>query len=190
MATEYITTEGPIIWAKVFEQNRDFPPFDDNKDGFYTLTQIIDDAEKAKLEAAGCRKKLETNPDGPGWLYKPRRAHTVPGKDWAGGPPKIAKPDATPWSLEDDGLIGNGSVCLLVCQVYDSRNGKGTRLEAIQVLEHVPYASEGGAGPTSFFKDRTGGEAARDKAVVDFIKPREPKPEAQKREVLDDEIPF
>jgi hypothetical protein len=35
--------------------------------------------------------------------------------------------------------IGNGSTVTAKLSIYDSKFGKGTRLEAVRVDEHVPY---------------------------------------------------
>jgi len=157
MPTQLVEIEGIFEWAKVFEQNRDYR-FSEETDGEYQLSIIMDDANAKKLKAAGCQKKMSPDPEGRGTVVRLTRPHTAPNQ-WAGGPPPVGRPDGTKWSLEDDGLIGNGSTGRVRAAVFDTRTGrKGTRLEAIQVVNHIPHVSEGdtgGAGLNSFFKDMT-----------------------------------
>jgi len=66
------------------------------------------------------------------------------GRDWDSGPPTVLKSDDTPWNLEADGLIGNGSKVEVHLAVYDTkrRDIVGTRLDKIKVLDLVRYVSE------------------------------------------------
>ena len=91
------------------------------------------------------------------------------------------------WNLEEDGLIGNGSKCRVLVAVYDAGRLKGTRLEAVQVVDHIPYVSEGGGQPTGgglngFFKDLTAETKAAPSAPV--------KAKKAAAAVAEDEIPF
>ena len=44
-------------------------------------------------------------------------------------------------------MIGNGSEVVLRIEIYDSKFGKGTRLEGVNVIKHIPY--DGGAEVTN-----------------------------------------
>ena len=187
MATTMVEIEGIVEWPKLFEFNRDKPDWNDT-DGLYTLRVIIGDDDVAKLKQAGTQKKMETDPEGRGKVFAPTRPHQAKNA-WAGGPPKVAGPDGTPWDPQEDGLIGNGSRCRVLVAVYDAGRLTGTRLEAVKVVDHIPYVSEGsnqssgGAGALNgFFKDLTGEKKAA------------PKPQVKSKQVADavaeDEIPF
>ena len=188
MATEYVDFEGIAEWPKLFEFNRDKPEWSKETDGEYTLRVIVDAETQAKLKASGTQKKFNTDPEGRGMVYAPTRPHKAR-QDWQGGPPKVFGPDARPWNTEEDGLIGNGSRVRVRVSVYDAGGGrKGTRLEAVQVIEHVPYISEGGDSGNfyGFAKPVDNGFA---KAVEDS-KPKAKAPEPKSTESLEDEIPW
>lgn len=187
MATTTLELEGIIEWPKLFEFNRDFPEFDKTTNGRYTLNVILDDDNVKRLKESGCRKSLKTDPQGRGMVFSPVRKHEDPNGDWAGGPPQVACPDGTAWDVDRDGLIGNGSTARVMIQIYDTPSGKGHRLLAVQVADHVPYVSDAeGSGPSGgvsgFFKDLT---ADKPKAVS-------PKQKSKKAAAAlsEDEIPF
>ena len=101
-----------------------------------------------------------------------------------GGPPQVAHADGTPWHVDEDGLIGNGSEGILYVSVYESGGFKGTRLNGLQVLNHIPYESDFDPedDSTGFrMPDRTG--SAKPKATK--AKAKQPEPEVE-----EDEIPF
>ena len=188
MATTMVEVQGIVEWPKLFEFNRDKPSWNDT-DGLYKLNIILGDEDVAKLKEAGTQRKFKTDPEGRGLVFSPDRKHKA-NNEWAGGPPKVAGPDGTPWNVDEDGLIGNGSVCRVLIAVYDAGKLKGTRLEAVQVVDHVPYISDkegsgaGSAGVNSFFKDMTknGGSAA--------AKPQAVKAKKVAAALAEDEIPF
>ena len=183
MATQMVEIEGIFEWAKVFEVNRDHR-YSEETDGEYQLSVIMDDDNAKKLKAAGCQKKMESDPEGRGTVVRLTRPHKAMNA-WAGGPPKLAGPDGTAWSLEDDGMIGNGSSGRVLAAVFETKTGrKGTRLEAVQVIDLVRYESEGDGGgasaTSSFFKDYTKDQPkAATKSAA-----KAPAPD------LEDEIPF
>ena len=164
MATEMVEIEGIFEWAKVFEHNRD-KRYSADTDGEYQLSIIMDEANTKKLKAAGCQKKMEADPEGRGTVVRLTRPHAA-ANAWAGGAPKVAGPDGTAWDLETNGTIGNGSRGRVLAAVFETKTGrKGTRLEAVQVIDHVEYITDDGDGPkggaaSSFFKDFTGGNSA------------------------------
>lgn len=190
MATEYVDFEGIAEWPKLFEFNRDRPDWAKDTDGEYTIRVIVDGENEQKLKASGTQKKFTTDPEGRGMVYAPTRPHKAK-HDWAGGPPKVFGPDARPWDTEEDGLIGNGSKVRVRVSVYEVNGRKGTRLEAVQVVEHVPYVSDGGGQGDNFygFAKPVGNDFAK---PVDSPAPKS-KPKAKAApdtSVQDDEIPW
>lgn len=184
MATEMVEIEGIFEWAKIFEHNRD-RRYSEDTDGEYQISIIMDEANAKKLKAAGCQKKMTADPDGRGTVVRLTRPHAA-ANAWAGGAPKVAGPDGTAWDVESDGTIGNGSRGRVLAAVFETKNSgrKGTRLEAVQVIDHVEYVNpEGDGAPksaaSSFFKDYTGGNSTP-----------APKATAKADSVAEDVIPF
>jgi hypothetical protein len=184
MATEMVEIEGIFEWAKIFEHNRD-RRYSEDTDGEYQISIIMDEANAKKLKAAGCQKKMTADPDGRGTVVRLTRPHAA-ANAWAGGAPKVAGPDGTAWDVESDGTIGNGSTGRVLAAIFETKTGrKGTRLEAVQVIDHVEYVNPDGddapkkGAAASFFKDYTGGNSAP-----------APKPAAKADSVAEDVIPF
>lgn len=148
MATRKVTIEGTLDWAKVFEHNRDKASFHEETDGAYKITVTMDKDNLKKLKDAGCSRS-EKNVDG-GFQITFDRPHKGR-EDWMGGPPVVADITGKPWSLEDKGVIGNGSKGLVQLSVFDSKPRNGTRLEGVQVTEHVVYETE--KSNTTMFQD-------------------------------------
>lgn len=149
--TNYFEVYGKIMWAKVFEQNRDKHGFKgayDNTDGACTVNMILDDENLDKLRQAGTGKNLDNpknkTPDG----YNVKLVRRFKNDDFPslGGAPKVAHPDGSPWDLEMDGSIGNFSTGVAYGHVYTPNDGSPstTRLDGLQVIDHVPYESSGG----------------------------------------------
>ena len=155
---------GKIEWAKVFEENRDKVGYKRNErskgsyedyDGACTVDMILDDENLDKLRKAGTAKDLDNKrnmtPDG--YRVKFVRKFHIDGLPSLSGPPKVAHADGTPWDIDMDGLIGNGSVGVAYVHVYVPDDGEPatTRLDGLQVIDHVPYESNYSPGPK--FKD-------------------------------------
>jgi len=72
-----------------------------------------------------------------------RRETTKTGKEL--GAPTVVDADKNPWN---NGEIGNGSVVNVSFMTYEhpktKKFGLGKALNAIQVVEHVPYEGAGG----------------------------------------------
>lgn len=140
--TKYLELFAKLEWAKVFESNRDRAEWSQETDGEYKVTMILSDEDAQRLKAAGCGLKMEQTAEGIRVTVK--RPHAHPRHDWAGGPPKLADVKGKPWDLEDNGLIGNGSTGLVTVSVFEAGPGRfGTRLESLQVVDHVVYESDG-----------------------------------------------
>ncbi len=139
---------GTLEWAKLFEQNRDMGPYDQETNGATSVTIIVDKDEQKKLKESGSQKKpvmKKLEEEGVIAYNFKRPWEDKYGRDWAGGAPKVFGPDGSAWDLEVDGLIGNGSKGVVVLDVYETAKGVGTRLVAVQVIEHVPYVNPDGS---------------------------------------------
>ena len=160
MATTYkeVITKGPVEWARIFEENRDLEGYEgaySDTEGAYTITQVLDKAEYEKLKKSGSMKKPIQSRMMDGVIaVKFERKHIIKDRagnvvEKAGGPPKVVGPNGKPWSMEEDGLIGNGSLAELThlvqgFSVIDKDTGKAkqvarTTLQKVKVLELVKY---------------------------------------------------
>lgn len=158
MATKTIELHGTLEWAKLFEGNRDNGEFDIETDGATTVDLIMDDETFKAMKDAGVRKQGKPDPEGRGTRVKFKR----PWKDqfdreWAAGPPKVFTPSGDAWS-DEDGMIGNGSIGVVFLDVYDTKMGKGCRLNGVQVIDHVVFEADGGGGVKP--RDYTSGSTA------------------------------
>ena len=192
MATTKLTIDGPVSWAKVFEQNRDMEGYQGaakEYGGQYSINIYLDENNIERLNAVGSQKKAKKpgeksyteldNSNGM-LMYSFTRRHQDR-YEWASGAPRVVKADGTPWDFGEDGLIGNGSVCRIQLACYDTARGVGTRLEAIKVLDLVPYASSNPDDPGLDDFD----------APVKGATTSKPAPKAKaKTDVVEDDIPF
>jgi len=171
MPSTQIDVKGTIEWAKVFESNRDRAEWNVETDGEYKVTVTTDKKTANALKKAGCMKKIE-EVDG-GFRITVSRPHTG-AEDWMGGAPVVADIAGKAWSLEDNGLIGNGSKGIVKVEVYPTRTGRtGTRLMGLQILDHVVYETEGGSSQSrQMFQDHSkssGGKSSSQKEPQDSI---------------------
>ena len=176
MPSEQLTVNGVLEWAKVFESNRDKAEWTTETDGQYKVTVLMNKEMATKLKESGCRKKITE--EGKEFRVTFSRPHSAK-YDWQGGPPFVADVTGKSWSLEEKGLIGNGSTGNVKIDLYDGGPlGKGTRLLGLQVIDHVVYGIEGGTSrPQNMFEDLSG----------DTIAPSSPETASPEQE---DSIPF
>jgi hypothetical protein len=156
MAYKEVTTKGPIEWAKIFEDNREMSGYEgayEECEGAYTLVQVLSKEEFEKLKKAGTMKKpiQKRLMDGEIAL-KFERKHLVKTKDGkevtqAGGAPKVVGPNGKTWDLDEDGLIGNGTIAEVtnLISTFKGQDGKmvaRTSLTKVKIVEHIPYVRE------------------------------------------------
>jgi hypothetical protein len=128
--TYYIT--GKAQWAKVFTHNKDSNEDFHGPGGAYTVDLVVDKEELDAFVATGARTTPKTAEDG--MLIKFKRKHTHPTIPAFGGPPQVVDAEKNAW---DGTLIGNDSILEVAYTVYDTKMGKGSRLEGVRVIEHV-----------------------------------------------------
>jgi hypothetical protein len=174
MATRLVKLRGIGYWAKLFEQNRDLTGYDNalaDIGGQTTIDVDLDDRHMALLQKSQSMLRGSPSPDNAGLTrVKFKRKWQ---EQYGGGEAKIERPDGSPWDLETDGLIGNGSEVEVTLAVYDTsrRNIVGTRLDKVKVLNLVKY--EGSSLQVMTVDDVDAPKAA----------PKQP-------QLADDEIPF
>lgn len=175
MATRLVKLRGIGYWAKVFENNRDLTGYDNalaDVGGQTTIDVDLDDKHIELLKRSKSMLTGRESPDNPGLTrVKFKRKWQ---EQYGGGEPKIVRADDTPWDIEVDGLIGNGSEVEVTLAVYDTsrRNIVGTRMDKVKVLKHVPYE----------------GSKIEVMSVEDDYTPPASQPKQQA--LADDEIPF
>ena len=102
-------------------------------------------------------------------------------------PPKIVDATGKDW---DNGLIGNGTVADVKVKIVDYGKGieKGVYLQAIRVLDHVPYETEDFAPLSEDDKYFSAAEGS------DFAAPEnddaESEPDAEQDNLFSDDVPF
>jgi hypothetical protein len=188
MATKTIELTGTLEWAKLFEFNRDQGEFDVETDGATSVNLLMDEATFKKMKDAGVRKQGKKDDETGQIRVNFKRAWVDKfGRDWAAGPPKVFTPAGTDYDPQEMGLIGNGSTGTVFVDVYDTKMGKGSRLNAVQVIDHIAFESPDGddSGGSSYSvkpKDYTGGEAPKATSTPK-AKPKFPK-------IEEDDCPF
>lgn len=136
MAAKIYFFSGQAMWAKIYEYNRD--EYLENE--FTTIDVFLDKESIGRFKESGSRLTLRDN--GSGEFVKFRRMWVNElNSDW-GGVPEVVDVDGN--TMTD--LIGNGSMVTVKVCIYDSRAGKGTRLEGVRVDELVEYQSDGEVG--------------------------------------------
>lgn len=133
MSTKLFTITGKSLWAKVFT------PDEYNGVENYKIS-IIPATPKDwnTIKESGLRTKVKKTEDGDEYitLSRPKEGKkNNDGEEFGGGQPLVLDVDKKPM----DRLIGNGSDVEVLFATYDTRMGKGHRLETVMVHKLVPY---------------------------------------------------
>lgn len=133
MSTYTIYVTGKAKWARVFESQMD------TKYGEkFHITVYPDEASLINLKTSGSRLEIKEDEEGKFVKFSRDNRRTFKEREEVLGPPRVVH------KVEDkyppfDKIIGNGSTVTCRLSIYDSSKGKGTRLEAVCVDEHIPY---------------------------------------------------
>lgn len=133
MAADTFYFQGPCKWAKVYKPDMKFEP------GSYSIDIGLDEEAEAQFKEIGLRNKIKEDEDGryAGFKRKLGKKPWAPDEDW--GPPEVVDAKGQPFKE----LIGNGSIVAIELVVYDTvKFGKGSRLEKVVVVKHVPYEKD------------------------------------------------
>lgn len=141
--SELIELEGELYWAKLFEHNRDKNEDFHGPGGAYTVDVLLEKDQLDKLTKSGSRLKPKMMDEGIAVRFKRKKNHSG-GIEEFGGPPRVVDADKNTWN--ESTLIGNGSRAKVYVSVYDTKMGKGTRLEGVQVTDLVEFVPEEGEG--------------------------------------------
>ena len=131
MASEMIYLKGKANWAKLFPHYKDKNEDFHGPGGAYTVDLIVEQEELEKYTSTGGRVRPRVTDEGV--VLKLKRKHTHHIEDF-GGTPQVVDKDGNDW---DGTMLGNGTEVEAAITVYDSKTGKGTRLEGVRVLDLV-----------------------------------------------------
>lgn len=152
MATRNVYLTGKAKWAKLTESNMD-TKFGEK----YTIDVYLDDAGIIALKSSGSRITIREDEEGKFVKLSKDHKRKVTDEDTGQLVDEILGPPDVGMGKDEEGylipfkeLIGNGSTVEVKVAVYDSKFGKGTRLEAVNVLNHVPYESKSPDGKYKF----------------------------------------
>ena len=136
MTTKNYNFTGKIKWT---QNLRDPDHFQDNtfwKVGLYGM----DEANEAKFHESGIRVRPKTDDEGDTYYNLKRDTKKMIGGEMKEfSPPIIIGPDGNPF----DGFIPFGSTAVVNVQVYDSKAGKGHRLQGVKILELAEMEGDG-----------------------------------------------
>ena len=131
MSTEYFYFTGKAKWAKTKEPDKAFGSSE------YKITLYVDKKTKKDIIEAGVQVTPKEDDEGIYFQFRRPESKLWPNGDLTDfGPPDIYSEDG---KTKFDGYIGNGSDVTVKVSVYDTRKGKGHRLEAIRIDTLVPY---------------------------------------------------
>lgn len=137
MATEYLYLRGKAKWAQLTKPDKEFDNF--------KINVYLDDESKALFAESGLQLTPKTDEDGEYVVFRRPNYKQIKNELVHFGAPNVIDPEGRTVSE----LIGNGSEVVVKVVVYDSKKGKGHRLETVQVTNLVVYeGSGGGAGVT------------------------------------------
>lgn len=127
MASTIYYWSGKCAWPKLLTPD----PMYNN----YSIEVALDSRSLSEFLESGAQTVLKEK-EGMKWA-KLRRAtsRVMNGTIETLGPPPVLGPDNKPFSEP----VGAGSTVTCKVLVYDTKKGKGTRLEAVRVEEYIPY---------------------------------------------------
>lgn len=136
MATSTVYITGVGKWAHLYESQMD-TKFGEK----FHVILYPDSASLIALKEAGSRVKPHEDEDGIYFKFSRDNKKVFKDTEEILGPPDVIEV-VDGERVAFDKIIGNGSTLTLRLSIYDSKFGKGTRLEAVRVDKHVPYVSQ------------------------------------------------
>lgn len=177
MSTKYINLTGTTKWVNGAYGGL-FEP--DPKYGNFVVRLYPDPASWDKFKKSGLRLEPKTDEDGDYVQFR-RAEQKLMKKELVNfGRPKVFFKEG----VEPTRNIGNGSTIEVNVAVYDTREGKGHRLESVKVIELVEFNRE---GPSGGFVEYTGDEGPREKPVA---QPEEETNNDTGGKPFNDDVPF
>jgi hypothetical protein len=126
-----------VKYAKVIKPGKNF---EEGKPDLWSVNLYLTDEDRDALMARGINPKEDR--DGNDYWVTDRSTISKKGNEVK--PPTIVNANKAPWNGED---IGNGSVCNVAVTLFPwvkaKKSGIKLYLNAIQVVNHVPYTPGG-----------------------------------------------
>lgn len=120
--------EGKCAWAQLNKTD---------KFGNYSLQLYLDPDGLALFTKLGIQSSVKKDDKGSFVRFKRTPIKIVQGKPIDFGAPTVFDKDGQP--LKEGILIGNDSTVICKVKVYDTMKGVGSSLEAVQVVDLIPY---------------------------------------------------
>lgn len=120
--------EGKCAWAQLSKTDK----YDN-----YSIQLYLDPDGLALYTKLGIQSTVKEDEKGKYVRFKRTPVKIVKGKPVEFGKVNVFDRDGQP--LKEGTLIGNGSTVICKVRVYDTAKGVGTSLEAVQVVDLVPY---------------------------------------------------
>ena len=142
-----IVIRGKLHWAKVMGKARPHTGLPKYDKGPYWSVDVTPNAEgRALLKKYGCEEKLKEPKKGPkedrteSFIALRVLENRTDGEK--NKPPRIKDARGNPWP--EDKLLGNETVADVKVKIvdYGKASEKGVYLQAIRILDHVPYDDE------------------------------------------------
>jgi hypothetical protein len=153
--TKYGVFEGQLYYARVFPENMDNSEYHERTEGQYNCVFIPKDDDEIKRmldigfpEVSMGNQMIKTFDfaDGRKGMKLKRPNKHPSGFEGLGGPPSVTVgTTSVPWSFENDGELGNGTVAKVKISVYGDGAQASVKIEKIGIIEHVPYSAEAAA---------------------------------------------
>lgn len=142
---DYVKVRGVVAWARVHPGN--FDEFRGSKK--WKISLYPDKENQQIIKDAGCQTRVKFDEgDKSGIEGKFYQFTRDVEKDFGRGKglQQLTPPEVTYRGQKYDDPIGNGSVCDLTLEVYDTKNfGKGTRLVSIDIVDLIVYNKDEGS---------------------------------------------
>ena len=126
---KFVIRNARVKYAKVYDPDNTYPP------AKWSVNIYATDEDRKALEARGVEFREDS--DGAAFVVAKRKIKTKSGADQT--PPRVVGPKKEPFTDP----IGNGSVCnistLVFPYTFQKKKGVTVFLDAIQVVNHVPY---------------------------------------------------
>lgn len=165
-----IVLRGKAYWARVYEGNHD--EFGGKE--FYKITVALDPESWSKYNQSGLGlkpKAVSSDDTTPGVTFRrdlqSKSGKDKNGKEWTlgGGAPRVVNSE----NEKFEELIGNGSIVDVLVNIYQVSSGpmkgkKGHRLEAVKIIEHIPYESNDFTDDPEFDDDNQVAEEKEEKS--------------------------
>lgn len=129
--TEWHYLSGKSKWARVYKPDEEY-------DNTYVVV-YLDDESWEKFDKLGLGLQPKTDDEGRHVKFRRPMTKMIKGEAVEFGLPKVVDKEGK----ETNVLIGNGSTVTVKICVFDTRKGKGHRLEAVRIDELVEYAGKG-----------------------------------------------